>query len=303
MKQSTQVVFDGKRATLLDAEQPIRLDCRPDFLIVACKQGGQLQSVARLICQAELVGPHTWIVPLVNGMPHWYFHGFAEELKLQSVDPTGAIWGALPPPQVLGAAVYISATRLSPILVNNNAFDNNVLVVGEARDGSDGSAAQAFRALFEGSAAPKIHVQIAQSIRSSVWDKLVANLSYNALSGITGAAGEQLASAPALRALGTELIAEAQAVAAALPHDPPVRFSFSPSGTIDHIAARHPPGSNKLPSMRQDIEAARPTERASIVQAIQELGALVGQPTPTVDIIHSLLEEVERNASRMRATR
>lgn len=299
VQATAQVQFDGDRIILIDAGDLSRSSLEaPDFLILACKQGEQLTQVARLTQEAALVGPHTCIVPLINGMPWWYFYGLPDPRRLQSVDPSGVLWDALPPSQVLGATVYISATRTQPALINNNSYTKNLLIVGELEAGDFQSRADAFRQLFEGASRPFVRVDVSTTIRDAVWDKMVANLSYNALSGITGAAGERLATVPALRELGCRLIAEAQTVGTALSQSPPVRFGHSPEGIIDHIAVRHPLGSNKKPSMRQDIERGEPTERGAIVQAIQEMGRLTGMPTPTVDVVLTLLEEVEWNAIR-----
>ena len=75
-----------------------------------------------------------------------------------------------------------------------------------------------------------------------------------------------------------------------------VRFARDAMGVIDHIALRHKPGSHKLPSMRQDIENGVPTERGVIIEAIQEMGVVVGVPTPTIDVIVPLLRELEETS-------
>ena len=139
----------------------------------------------------------------------------------------------------------------------------------------------------------------------------VSSLSLHALlllfrAALTGASGRRLSTVQGLRLLGAGMIDEAMAVAHALPPYAPrggeggrgLHFTRDAMGVIDHIARRHPPGSHKLPSMRQDIEGGVPTERGVIIEAIQEMGEVVGVPTPTIDVVVPLLKEVEATSLR-----
>jgi 2-dehydropantoate 2-reductase len=41
--------------------------------------------------------------------------------------------------------------------------------------------------------------------------------------------------------------------------------------------------------MLQDLEQGRPLEIAALVESVMEVARLVGQPTPTIDLVHALL--------------
>jgi len=59
--------------------------------------------------------------------------------------------------------------------------------------------------------------------------------------------------------------------------------------------------------MLQDLELGRPMEIEALVTAVQELGRMTGQPTPTVDIVLALVRQraklagvfVDRNEFRL----
>ena len=164
--------------------------------------------------------------------------------------------------KVIGGAVYISGTRQrshsSTVVVNNNQHDRNVLVIGEANEAifprfPGISRVATFQSLFEGGS-PNISVEATSNpkeTRDAIFQKLVANLSYNVLSALTGASGRVLCTSPDLRRLGVAMIDEAMAVAASLPGEDKIMFPRDALGIIDFIGQRHPPGSRKLPSVCQ----------------------------------------------------
>src|SRR6478752_10130846 len=87
---------------------PVRASADPaelgvqDVVVIAVKAPA-LADVARRI--APLLGPHTLIVPAMNGVPWWFCHGLsgaAAGLALKSVDPDGSIARHLPLDQVIG---------------------------------------------------------------------------------------------------------------------------------------------------------------------------------------------------------
>ena len=62
-----------------------------------------------------LSGKSTMIIPLVNGIPWWFFHGgahaeAANRPRVQSVDPVGALAAGIAPHNIVGAVVYLTAT-------------------------------------------------------------------------------------------------------------------------------------------------------------------------------------------------
>ena len=84
-----------------------------DVVVIAVKAPA-LADVARRI--APLLGPHTLVVPAMNGVPWWFCQGLtgpAAGLALKSVDPDGSIAAHLPLGQVIGCVVRGSAVPLN----------------------------------------------------------------------------------------------------------------------------------------------------------------------------------------------
>ena len=73
--------------------------------------GAKAHSIPAAVDQIRpLIGPGTTVVPMVNGIPFWYFHGVSgvwPKRHLDTVDPDGRIWSGLGIKQVLGCVVYV----------------------------------------------------------------------------------------------------------------------------------------------------------------------------------------------------
>ena len=71
---------------------------------------------------------------------------------------------------------------------------------------------------------------------------------------------------------------------------------MAPVLTVDvdrRIAGAGAVGAHKT-SMLQDLERGRPLEIDALVTAVQELGRLTGVPTPSIDIVLSLVRQRAR---------
>ena len=95
---------------------------------------------------------------------------------------------------------------------------------------------------------------------------------------------------PGTRAVARAMMLEAQAIAEALG----VRFPIDVDKRIEGAAAV---GAHKT-SMLQDLERGRPMEIDALVAAVQELGRLVGVPTPAIDAVLALVRQRARSAGR-----
>jgi len=79
---------------------------KQDIVILAMK-ANQVEAVAPQV--HKLLGPHTMVITMQNGIPFWYFHEHGGPLAgsiVHSVDPTGAIARSIPPQCVIGCVVY-----------------------------------------------------------------------------------------------------------------------------------------------------------------------------------------------------
>ncbi|HET9025154.1 MAG TPA: 2-dehydropantoate 2-reductase N-terminal domain-containing protein, partial [Burkholderiaceae bacterium] len=64
-----------------------------------------------------LVGEATVVVPAINGLPWWYFHGVGgplDGLTLRSLDPDGTMFAALDASHILGCVVHVAAEVRAP---------------------------------------------------------------------------------------------------------------------------------------------------------------------------------------------
>lgn len=125
-------------------------------------------------------------------------------------------------------------------------------------------------------------------IRDEIWVKLWGNVSLNPISALTHATLDVLCGDAGTRAVARAMMVEAQAIAEKLG----VKFPIDVDRRIEGAAAV---GAHKT-SMLQDLERGRPMEIDALVAVVQEMGRLVGAPTPTIDIVLPLVSLRARTA-------
>ncbi len=253
-----------------------------DFVIVTLKAHQVPGVVDRL---QPLLGPGTAVVMAVNGVPWWYFHGLGgphDGKRLESVDPGGAQWRGIGPERVIGCVVYPAAEVPEPGMIE--LVEGDRFTLGEPSGGRTERVERLAGALL----AAGFKAPVRPRIRDEIWVKLWGNLSFNPISALTTATLEAICADPGTRAVARAMMVEAQAVAEKLG----VRFPISVDKRIDGAAAV---GAHKT-SMLQDLERGRPMEIDALVTAVQELGRLVGAPTPTIDAVLALVRLRAREA-------
>jgi 2-dehydropantoate 2-reductase len=226
---------------------------------------------------APLIGPDTIVVPTVNGIPWWYFHGLegsSTSPHLDSVDPGGRIWSALGPHRAVGCVVYIGSNIPEPGMIEHN--NGGTFVVGEP----DGNTRDRTRRVSELFVEAGLKSPIRDDIRTEVWTKLWGNLSVNPMSLICEALCDELANDPGTAAALTGMMREAAAIAAA------VGSSAAPD-TEDRLEAMRALGPIKT-SMLQDYEAGKTIELDALLGVICELGKRYGIETPRCDMVYAL---------------
>jgi len=244
-----------------------------DVVLITLK-AHQLRDVVEEI--PALLGPHTLVVTMINGVPWWYFHGLGGEHEgraVSSVDPDGAIAAHIPASQVVGSVVYPAAELVAPGVVK--LIEGNRFTLGEP----SGERTPRVEALSQAFMRAGFKAPIARDIRSELWIKLWGNLSFNPISALTHATLEDICRFPASRALATAMMQEGQAVAEALG----IRFKIT---LEQRIAGAQAVGAHKT-SMLQDVEAGRALELEALVGAVIELGRITGTPTPHIEAIYA----------------
>jgi len=251
-----------------------------DYLILTLKAHSLEPALPQL---APLVGPNTTIVAAINGVPWWYTYGLAAPFggrRVTSVDPTGALWEALPPSQCLGSIVYPAATIAAPGVIDHTYGDRFSL--GEP-DGSRSERANILSALL---IAAGLKAPVRPRIRDELWVKLWGNMAFNPISALTTATLDVITGEPGGRAVARAMMLEGQAVAEALG----IRFAIDVEKRIEGAAEV---GRHKT-SMLQDLEAGRPLEIEAILGAVVEMAGWVEVPAP---ISASVLELVRLRAA------
>jgi 2-dehydropantoate 2-reductase len=236
-----------------------------DLLVIAVK-APSLASAAT--AAAPMIGPHTLILPMLNGVPWW----FAGGAPLRSVDPGRTIAAALPRDRVVGCVVHAACRRDGPARVIVAHADK--LILGDP-DGGDGERIHRLCELFERAG---IHCEPSRNVRRAIWYKLWGNATINPLSALTLATADRL-----LAECGPFILAgmaELAAVGAA------IGCPIEESGE-DRMAVTARLGAFKT-SMLQDVEAGRPIELEALLGAPIELARRAGIPVPTLDALYAM---------------
>jgi 2-dehydropantoate 2-reductase len=271
----------GWRLRSADAlvQGPCRASDRPtelglqDLIVIAVK-GPALGDAARGL--APLLGPHTLVLPAMNGVPWWFCQGVAGvgDAPLQSVDPGGVVAGAIPQAQVIGAVVHASTFTPEPGLVQHKMGQG--LIVGEPQGGRSERVARVADLLSHAG----FDVTQSANVRYDIWYKLWGNLTMNPVSAITGATIDRILTDPLLRNFCSAAMLEAAAVGARLG----CTIAQTPE---DRHAVTARLGAFKS-SMLQDVEAGRAIELDAIVTAVHEIGQRLGIATPNIDALLGL---------------
>jgi 2-dehydropantoate 2-reductase len=252
-----------------------------DYVIVTLKA----HSAPRIVdAMQPLLGPDTAVVSAVNGVPWWYFHelgGPWEGTRLESVDPGGVQWAGIGPQRAIGCVVYPATEIVEPGVIRH--LDGNRFSLGEP----NGEKTPRVRALADALIRAGFRAPV-RRVRDELWVKLWGNLSFNPISALTLATLDVVATDAGTRAVAKAMMLEAQEIGEKLG----VRFPVDVERRIDGAAAV---GAHRT-SMLQDLELGRAMEIDALVSAVQEMGALVGVATPTIDVVLALVRQRARIA-------
>ena len=281
---------NGVRVLLDDEEVVAHPQCTDDpaelgpqdYVVIALKA----HSVPGVVDAMEpLLGNDTGVVTAVNGIPYWYFyrHGGAHEgSRLESIDPGGRQWSVLRPERAIGCVVYPATEVVEPGVIQHIYGDKFPL--GEP----SGERTERVVRLSEMMQAAGLRAPVLDNIRDEIWLKLWGNLCFNPISALTHATLDVIASDAGTRAVAKAMMTEAKAIGDRIG----VSFRVDVERRIDGAGAV---GAHKT-SMLQDLERGRPMEIDPLVAVVQEMGQLVGVPTPTIDVVLALVRQRARTA-------
>ncbi len=259
---------------------PVRADSDPaklgaqDSVIVSVK-GQSLPEVARGI--GPLLGPDTSVVTAMNGVPWWFFDKleFGDgKLRLESLDPGGAIARAIPTERVVGCVIHLAASTPEPGLISHSM--GRRLILGEP-GGKNTHRTQRIAA-----ALTQAGFECVQSpfIEKDFWVKLLGNVSFNPVSALTLATAERLIADAEVKAYMVAIMREVLAIGRAVGVD----ADIDPEARID--MARNL-GKFKT-SMLQDMEAGKSLEIDGLLTGTLEVARKAGVPAPFMQSLSGL---------------
>jgi 2-dehydropantoate 2-reductase len=243
-----------------------------DGVIVLVKSAQTME--AALAAQA-LVGAHTWVMSLQNGLGH-------EELLAQ-------VFGK---DQVLAGKTYCGGQIMAPgqVICGVQGKDTHI---GELAWHQDGAISQRLRSIAQTFNAAGIATHMSDNIEGTMWDKLFINVATGALSGITRLPYGLLYATPELPAVAEIAVQEAMAVAQAKG----VRFSLQRPLDAWHKAGAGLPFEFKA-SILQTLERGQLTEIDFINGAVVRWGDHYGVPTPMNKALHACIKGIEKGLPR-----
>ncbi len=253
-----------------------------DVVIVALKAPAWPKIVDSI---QPLLGAETAVVTAVNGIPWWYFYQLDSpwrDYQLESVDPGGLIWQKIGPERAVGCVVYPATEIVAPGVIKH--ISGNRFSLGEP----SGVRTDRVKAISQIMSQAGLKAPVRSHIRNDIWVKLWGNLSFNPVSALTGATLDVMIDDPNTHALIRKMMLEGQAIGEKLG----VRFGLN---VDQRIAGAAKVGAHKT-SMLQDLEQGRTMEIDALVTAVQEIGRLVNVPTPTIDIVLTLIQQRARLA-------
>ncbi|MGX8014263.1 2-dehydropantoate 2-reductase (plasmid) [Mesorhizobium sp. ORM8.1] len=249
-----------------------------DYVILALKAHSLAWALDEI---APLLGERTAVVTMQNGVPWWYFYkagGALEGTQLQAVDHTGKIWQRIGPERVIGSVVYPAVEVDAPGLIRH--VEGTRFSLGEP----SGEKSERIAALAREMVRARLQAPVREDIRSEIWVKLWGNLSFNPISALTGSTLAAIVADDGTQSVARAMMLEAQRIGEQLG----VRFLLP---VDQRIKGAGDVGDHKT-SMLQDLERGRPMEIDALVGAVQELGRLSGQPTPTIDAVLALVRRL-----------
>jgi 2-dehydropantoate 2-reductase len=247
----------------------------PQGLVVVAVKGPSLPEVAGQV--GALLGPETIVLPAMNGVPWWFFHGLGgphEGAAVRCVDPDGRVATAIPVRHVIGCVVHATCSAREPGLVRHGF--GRELIIGEP----SGAVSGRVSALAARLSAAGFETTVSKRIQADVWYKLWGNMTMNPMSALTGATCDRLLDDPLLERFTLSIMAEAAAIGEKI--GCPIRQSGEERNAVTRKL-----GAFKT-SMLQDVEAGKRLEIDALLTSVSEIGGRVGVPTPFTDALLGL---------------
>ena len=270
-----RIFSEGKEysAKIRADNDPARLGPQ-DYVIVTVK-GHDLQRVASAI--GPLLGADTSVVTAMNGVPWWFFDRLSfggGKLRLESLDPGGAISRAIATGRIVGCVIHLAASTPEPGLIRHNMGVR--LILGEPGGKNTARTQRIAGALKEAG----FEAEISGFIEKDFWVKLLGNVSFNPVSALTLATANRLIADDYVKAYMVAIMRECLAIGRAVGVD----ADIDPEARMDMARKL---GVFKT-SMQQDMEAGKPLEVDGLLTGTLEVARKAGVAAPFTESLAGL---------------
>jgi 2-dehydropantoate 2-reductase len=236
-----------------------------DAVLLAVKGWQTAEAVQAL---RPLVGPETFVVPLLNGV--------------EAADELSAAFGAR---HVVGGLCGVYGSLVGPGHIRNTA-PIAFVTIGEL-DNTPSERVERLRQAFERAG---VTISVAPNILVALWEKLLFVEPFGSVGAVTRAPADVMRALPETRALLEQAMREIQTVAGGRG----VVVEESAIARAFMMIDGSPPGSTT--SMQRDIVAGRPSELTSQTGAVVRLGRAAGVETPLHTFLYASLLPQEQRA-------
>ncbi|NLS00751.1 2-dehydropantoate 2-reductase [Rhizobium sp. P38BS-XIX] len=264
---------DGDHHVYVDAGSAT--DFPAQDIVFLCPKSQDLPALAASI--KPLLHQETLIVPVINGIPWWYFDGDSQKSScrpIHAVDPQNSLRRDLPSSQIIGTTTVMTIERVSPGVART--FNPLKMTIGEIDNRDTDRVRMLERILLRAG----IETRVTDRIRDAVWTKVVRNLISNPMTAITGATLFENFADNDLAGISRQMLYEVLPVIAAYG----ARIEVDPKSILESGRAMGPVKT----SMLQDLERGSPLELAAICDAVIELAEIHGIPMPVTRAITGL---------------
>ncbi|MEP1767811.1 MAG: 2-dehydropantoate 2-reductase N-terminal domain-containing protein [Sulfitobacter sp.] len=244
-----------------------------DALFV-CVKSQSLAAAVRM--NKDAITKDTLVIPMVNGLPFWFYATDTAMGDVPRLDPDGDLALILRPQQVLGAVLLMTVQMDGAGVAKSS--NTPTLSLGAVCEGCDDAKVAQLVSYLETSG---IKTEISPQIRQKVLVKLLANFTTNPLSALTGALLEDIGQTPALCDIATSLADEFRIWAE------DEGFELPPNDWLVDLMIDAGPFPT---SMLQDAQAAKPLELDAICYAPFELAQTKGFDMPVLFSLLTLLQ-------------
>jgi len=244
-----------------------------DALFVCVKSQGLISAIQ---INRAAITKDTLVIPMVNGLPFWFYADARGFGAASILDPDGALSALLSPKQVLGAVLLM--TVQTDTAGQAHSSNTPTLSLGAVCEGADQGRIETLITLLEQGG---VRTDFHPDIRQKVLVKLLANFATNPLSALTGAMLNEIGQTPALCDISTALADEFRDWAET------EGYSLPPNQWLTDLLI----DAGAFPtSMLQDALAGKPLELEAICRAPMAFAKTKGKAMPVLQALLDLIQ-------------